>query len=177
MPRAVSACRRRRRATHGAPLRISLFVGARHASRCFSMPAVDEGRPMGRPYEYLSLYGRGMPRPLSARRRWMKGDPWVALTNISLCRGEACLALFQHAVGGEGRPMGRPYEYLSSQGRGMPRPCFSMPAVDEGRPMGSPYEISLADFRNVRRPPTASRAASNAENKRAALVGWSAFRY
>jgi hypothetical protein len=40
---------------------------------------------MGRPYEYLSLR-----------------------------RGEACLALFQHAGGGEGRPMSRPYEYLSS---------------------------------------------------------------
>src|ERR1700730_10053087 len=147
MPRSVSACRRWRRATHGSPLRISLFVGARHASPSFSMPSAE------------------------------KGDPWVAPTNISLRRGEACLAPFQHAAGGEGRTLGRPYEYLSSQGRGMPRPCFSMPAVDEGRPMGRPYEISLADFRNVRRPPTASRAASNAENKRAALVGWSAFRY
>src|ERR1700730_11074253 len=80
--------------THGSPLRISLLVGARHASPCFSMPAAE------------------------------KGDPWVAPTNISLRRGAACLALFQHAVGGEGRPMGRP------------------------------YEISLADLRNVQRPPT-----------------------
>src|SRR3984893_10752561 len=95
MPRAVSACRRRRRATHESPLRISLFVGARHTPPCFSRPAGE------------------------------KGVPWVAPTNISLRRGAACLALFQHAVGGEGPPMGSPYEYLSSWGRGTPRPLFA----------------------------------------------------
>ncbi|MGA6969203.1 MAG: hypothetical protein WBZ51_36955, partial [Xanthobacteraceae bacterium] len=64
-------------------------------------------------------------------------------------------------------------------------PTFSMPAADDGRPVGRRCEeVShvrrgewIADFRNAQCPRPAARAASNVENKRAALVGWSAFRY
>src|ERR1700680_4386688 len=101
MPRAVSACRRRRRATHESPLRISLFVGAPHGSPCFSRPAAE------------------------------KGDPWVAPTNISLRRGAACLALFQHAVGGEGRPWVAPTNISLFVGARHASRCFSMPAAEK----------------------------------------------
>src|ERR1700730_8066552 len=122
-----------------APTNISL----RRGEAClapFQHAAGGEGRPMGRPHQYLSSEGRGMPRAVSACRRWMKGDPWVAPTNISLRMGEACRALFQHAGGGRRATHGSPLRISLFVGARHASPSFSTPAVDEGRPMGRPYE-------------------------------------
>src|ERR1700738_3684432 len=81
-----------------------------------------------------------MPRAVSARRRW---DPWVAPTNISLRRGAACLALFQHAVGGEGRPWVAPTNISLFVGRRDAFRCFFMTAAGMRDPWDAPTNISL----------------------------------